>query len=63
LVRSLDGKHNRDTLLDVLDRAISSGELKAHVHDRPVARLERSTLVEVLDKTLGDLATNALLVG
>jgi len=62
LVRVLDGKHDREALLDVLDQAIARGELKAHIHERPVTRLERTTLEEVLDRTLSDLAVNALLV-
>lgn len=63
LLARLDGRHDRQALLEVLREAVAQGKFEVSRDGRPLAQLDDATLARIVDHSLNDLAENALLIG
>lgn len=57
-----DGKHDRQALANLLESAFQRGEFEVQRDKKPLAHVERSTVLEILDSTLEELANHSLLI-
>lgn len=64
-MKYLDGKHNKEQVLDELVKHVGSGELKVNKDDKPVTepKAVRELITPYLEHCLVAYANNALLVG